>query len=95
MMSTPAARVGDSTATGDTLIGPGIPTVMIGGKPASVMGDQIVGAPCTGSITVGSVNVQIGGKPAARVTSNCVGVNAKGDPSSTTVAVGEPTVLIS
>lgn len=93
-MSTPAARIGDSTASGDTIAGPGNPSVMIGGKPGSIVGDQVVGAACTGSIVDGSITVQIGGVPATRVTSNCVGVSSGGSASSTTIAVGEPTVLI-
>lgn len=93
-MSTPAARIGDSTATGDTIAGPGISTVLIGGIPASIMGDQIVGGFCIGSIVDGSATVLIGGAPAARVTSNCLGSHPSGGPSSTTIAVGEPTVLI-
>lgn len=93
-MSNPAARIGDITASGDTITGPGVPTVMIGGMPASVMGDQVAGAACTGSIIVGSVTVQIGGSPAARVSSNCVGVSSGGSASSTTIAVGAPTVEI-
>jgi uncharacterized Zn-binding protein involved in type VI secretion len=94
-MPNPAARIGDSTASGDTIAGPGNPTVMIGSKPASIMGDQVVGSVCTGSIVDGSVTVQIGGVPAARVTSNCVGVSSGGSASSASIAVGEPTVLIS
>lgn len=93
-MSTPAARIGDTTATGDTIVGPGISTVLIGGIPASVVGDQVVGGVCIGSIMDGSVTVLVGGAPAARVTSNCVGSHPSGGPSSTTIAVGEPTVLI-
>lgn len=35
-----AARVGDSTSHGGTVIGPGVATVLIGGMPAAVMGDM-------------------------------------------------------
>lgn len=92
-MSTPAARIGDTTITGDTITGPGIPTVIIGGKPASIQGDLISGTACTGSIIEGSVTVLIGGLPAARVGSKCIGVNSAGT-SSTTVGTGEPSVMI-
>jgi uncharacterized Zn-binding protein involved in type VI secretion len=33
-MGKPAARLGDATTHGSTLLGPGCPTVLIGGKPA-------------------------------------------------------------
>ncbi|VTP99707.1 PAAR domain-containing protein [Sphingobacterium daejeonense] len=48
------------------VLGPGVPTVLIGGNPAAVVGDLLM---CTGppdSIAQGSMTVMIGGKPAAR-----------------------------
>jgi uncharacterized Zn-binding protein involved in type VI secretion len=94
-MPFPAARLGDTTATGDAITGPGIPNVLIGGQPAAVMGDLVSGAACTGAITVGSPTVLISGRPAARVTSVVAGANpATGVPVSTTVAMGCPTVMI-
>ncbi len=94
-MSFPAARVGDVTATGDAIVGPGVPTVLIAGQPAAVVGDAVSGAACVGTITTGSMTVLIGGRPAARVTSQVAGSNpATGVPVSTVVSVGAPTVLI-
>ncbi len=94
-MPFPAARLGDTTATGDVVTGPGVPTVLIGGVPAAVVGDLVSGGVCVGSITVGSPTVLIGGRPAARVTSQVVGTNpASGVPVTTVIAVGAPTVLI-
>lgn len=94
-MSFPAARLTDITATGDTITGPGVPNVLIGGLPAAVVGDMVSGAACVGSITQGSVTVLIGGRPAARITSVVAGSNpATGVPVSTTVAKGQPNVLI-
>ena len=94
-MSFPAARVGDLTATGDPITGPGAATVLIGGLPAAVAGDLVSGAVFAGSITQGSATVLIAGRPAARVTSICAGSNVQtGVPLSTTVAAGAPTVLI-
>lgn len=91
----PAARLGDITATGDVITGPGVPNVLIASMPASVVGDLVSGAACTGAITMGSMTVMIAGRPAARVTSMVTGVNpATGVPVSTTVAMGAPTVLI-
>ncbi len=52
---------------GGPITGPGVPTVLIGGIPAAVMGDL---ATCTGppdTIATGSATVLIGGKPAARM----------------------------
>lgn len=91
----PAARVGDITATGDAITGPGAPTVLIGGLPAACVGDTVSGGVCVGAITLGSVTVLIGGRPAARITSQVTGANpASGIPVVTTVALGLPTVLI-
>ncbi len=94
-MPFPAARVGDTTATGDAITGPGVATVMIANMPASVVGDMVSGAACTGSIIMGSMTVLIGGRPAARITSQVQGVNPiTGVPVATVVAMGAPTVLI-
>jgi uncharacterized Zn-binding protein involved in type VI secretion len=94
-MGFPAARVGDITVTGDTITGPGVPTVLILGMPASVMGDLVAGNVCTGAITLGSPTVLIGGRPAARITSQVTGVNPySGVPVTTAVGMGAPTVLI-
>lgn len=52
---------------GGPITGPGVPTVLIGGIPAAVVGDILV---CTGppdTIVKGSATVLIGGKPAARI----------------------------
>lgn len=95
-MGQPAARVGDMTATGDAITGPGAPTVLVGGLPAARMGDLVAGAACTGSIMRGSATVLIAGQPAARLGDQVVGANpATGVPVTT--AVGPPacpTVLI-
>ena len=90
-----AARVGDVTTHGGVIVGPGAPTVLIGGMPAAVMGDMhacaIVPTPATPHIPsspflIGSTTVLICGKPAIRSTDVCLcGANA---------AVGCPTVLI-
>lgn len=94
-MPFPAARLTDLTATGDTITGPGVATVLIENMPASVMGDMVTGAACQGSITMGSPTVLIGGRPAARVTSVVAGVNpATGVPVSTTIAKGALKTLI-
>ena len=72
---------------GGPIVGPCVPTVLIGGKPAAVMGDMAV---CTGppdSIILGSATVLIAGKPAARVGDSC----AHG---GTIIGPGIPTVMI-
>jgi uncharacterized Zn-binding protein involved in type VI secretion len=95
----PAARVGDMHTcpmvtpgvppvphVGGPIVGPGCPTVWIGGMPASIMGDE---ATCVGppdSIVTGSTSVFICGKPAARVGDQ----TAHGG----TIVMGCPTVLI-
>lgn len=90
----PLARLTDITATGDLITGPGIPTVLVSGLPAAVVGDLVSGAAVIGSITIGSPTILIGGRPTARVTSLVVGSNPQtGVPVSTAVALGAPTVL--
>lgn len=71
---------------GGPIIGPGVPTVLIGGLPASVVGDTCtcVGPPDT--IITGSSTVFIGNRPAARVGDT----TAHGG----TIVLGCPTVLI-
>lgn len=94
-MSFPAARLGDMTASGDAIVGPGVSNVLIGGVPAAVVGDAVSGGAVVGAIMQGSTTVLIGGRPAARITSTVTGSNpASGAPVTTTIGKGEPTVLI-
>jgi uncharacterized Zn-binding protein involved in type VI secretion len=94
-MPFPASRLTDITATGDLIAGPGVPNVLIGGMPASVIGDAVAGPVCTGAVIMGAVTVLIGGRPATRMTSNVVGANTMtGVPMTTVVALGYPTVLV-
>lgn len=88
-----AARVGDVTNHGGTVVGPGEPTVLIGGMPAAVMGDnhacvipQPPPHPASSPFITGSATVLIGGKPALRTTDACV--------CGAMPAVGCPTVII-
>ena len=82
----PAARLTDLTATGDVIIAPGVPVVLISGLPASCVGDTVTGSVCVGAIVSGSFTVIIGGRPAARVTSTVTGANPmSGIPVSTIV----------
>lgn len=52
---------------GGPIIGPGLPTVLIGGLPAARVGDSLVCVGPPDSIIKGSSTVQIGGVPAARL----------------------------
>ena len=56
---------------GGPVTGPGIPTVLIGSMPASVVGDlcECVGPP--DSVVKGSATVLIGGRSAARMGDAC------------------------
>lgn len=98
-MSQPAARLMDMHVcpmqtpaivpiphVGGPIMGPGMPTVLIGGQPAAVMGDlcTCVGPPDV--IVKGSATVLIGGKPAARMGD----MTAHGG----SIVAGFPTVLI-
>ena len=71
---------------GGPIMGPGVPTVIIGGMPAAVMGDMCTCVGPPDSIILGSTGVLIGGKPAARL----------GDQTSHggAIVAGIPTVLI-
>lgn len=91
----PAATLTKLTVTGDPIVSPGVPNVLIGGLPAACIGDLVSGAAVVGNITTASATVIIGGRPAARITSQVVGVNpASGVPVTTMVGTGVPTVLI-
>lgn len=99
-MSFPAARVGVDMHTcpmvtppgiphvGGPIIGPGVPTVMIMGAPAAVLGDMCtcVGPPAT--IIKGSATVLIGGRPAARLTDNTAHGGVIVGPGAVTVLIG-------
>ena len=71
---------------GGPVSGPGVPTVLIGGKPAAVQGDMCVCMGPPDMIAQGEATVLIGGKPAATVGS----MTAHGG----SITQGEPTVLI-
>jgi uncharacterized Zn-binding protein involved in type VI secretion len=88
-----AARVGDTTVHGGTVVGPGVATVMVAGMPAAVVGDMhacVIPSPPphppTTPFAVGSTTVTIQGMPALRVGDSC-GCGAS-------VAVGAPTVMV-
>jgi uncharacterized Zn-binding protein involved in type VI secretion len=52
---------------GGPVVGPGEPTVLIGGLPAARVGDMLVCVGPPDSIVKGSSTVMIGGMPAARM----------------------------
>lgn len=88
-----AVRVTDTTNHGGTVIGPGVATVLIGGMPAAVLGDNHICSlppnshqPTASPFIQGSATVLIGGMPAVRVGDTCV--------CGAAAVVGEPTVMI-
>jgi uncharacterized Zn-binding protein involved in type VI secretion len=88
-----AARVGDLSAHGGVVVGPGVSTVLIGGLPAAVAGDlhtcpvvQGVVAHASTPFLAGSATVLVGGRPALRAGDLC----ACGAP----IAGGAASVLI-
>ncbi|GAA4439704.1 PAAR domain-containing protein [Pontibacter saemangeumensis] len=98
-MSKPAARIGDMHMcpmvtpglppvphVGGPITGSGMSTVLIGGVPASVMGDMCTCVGPPDSIALGSTTVLIGGKPAARMGDQTV--------HGGIITLGCPTVLI-
>ncbi len=88
-----AARVTDISTHGGTIVGPGAPTVLIGGLPAAVATDNHVcvlpppgHVPTVSPFPMGSATVFIGGKPALRVGDVCI--------CGASAAIGSPTVII-
>ncbi|HEV8239275.1 MAG TPA: PAAR domain-containing protein [Thermoanaerobaculia bacterium] len=88
-----AARVTDPSGHPGMISGPGVPTVLIGGLPAAVLGDlhtcampPLAGPHPPSPMVKGSATVLIGGRPAVRMgdMSGC------GAP----IILGHPTVLI-
>lgn len=71
---------------GGPIIGPGEPTVLIGGLPAAKVGDNLVCVGPPDTIVVGSATVMIGGSPAARMGDTTAHGGA--------IVLGEPTVMI-
>ncbi len=71
---------------GGPIVGPGAPNVLIGGLPASVLGDTCTCVGPPDSVVKGSATVTIGGKPAVRIGDS----TAHGG----VVALGLPTVMI-
>lgn len=89
----PAARVTDISNHGGTIVGPGVPNVLIGGIAAAAMGDTHVCAlppvshqPTVSIFPAGSATVMIGGKPALRVGDTCL--------CGASAMLGEVTVII-
>jgi uncharacterized Zn-binding protein involved in type VI secretion len=92
----PAARIGDMHTcpmvngtvphVGGPISGPGVPTVLIAGMPAAVLGDMCVCVGPPDTIAKGSATVMIGGKPAARMGDT----TAHGG----SIVLGAPTVII-
>ena len=95
-MSKPAARLTDMQActlasgpvpnVGGPIVGPCMPTVLIGGLPAARVTDQAVCPGPPNPIAMGSATVLIGGLPAARIGDMMTHGGA--------IATGCPTVLI-
>jgi uncharacterized Zn-binding protein involved in type VI secretion len=94
-VGSPAARLGDPTVHGGTIV-VGLPTVLIGGQPASRIGDMHVCPQVTGVVphvggplVLGSFTVLTGGVPQSRVGDMLICI---GPPDA--VAMGCPTVLV-
>ncbi|WDD99167.1 MULTISPECIES: PAAR domain-containing protein [Thalassomonas] len=98
-MGQPAARITDMHVcpmqtpavppiphVGGPIIGPGAPTVLIGGMPAAVVGDSVTCVGTPDSLVMGSTTVLFGGKPAIRMGDT----TAHGG----SIVLGMPTVLI-
>jgi len=90
----PAARVGDPTGHPGAIAGPGVPTVLIQGMPAAVVGDlhSCAMPPTAGPhpptpFPMGSVTVLIGGRPALRM-GDMSGCGAPIVLGATTVLIG-------
>jgi uncharacterized Zn-binding protein involved in type VI secretion len=94
----PAARVTDMHVcpavsgvvphVGGPLMPPGVPTVLIGGMPAAVMGTLATCAGGPATVVRGSATVLIGGQPAARVGDQTAHGGAIVPPGCVTVMIG-------
>jgi len=84
-MSTPVGPV-QIPHVGGPIMGPGAPTVFIGGLPAAKVGDIAICVGPPDAIIKGSATVKIMGVPAARMGDK----TAHGG----TIAMGWPTVMI-
>jgi uncharacterized Zn-binding protein involved in type VI secretion len=89
----PAARLGDVTGHPGTIAGPGVPTVLVAGRPAAVAGDlhacsfpPPAGPHPPNPFPMGSATVLIGGRPALRM-GDVAGCGAP-------IVSGAPTVVI-
>lgn len=89
----PAARVKDPTSHPGTIGGPGVPSVLIAGRPAAVAGDTHICAlqPDAGPhppnpFVGGSQTVYISGRPAMRVKDKAA--------CGASIVAGAPTVII-
>jgi uncharacterized Zn-binding protein involved in type VI secretion len=94
-MSFPAARIADMTMHGGA-VNLGAPTTLIGGMPASRIGDihvcpmvTVLVPHATGPIVLGAFNVLVGGPPQARMLDMCLCV---GPPSM--ITLGAFTTLV-
>lgn len=93
-----AARVGDMHVcpmvtgvvphVGGPLMPPGVPTVLIGGMPAAVLGTLATCAGGPATVIRGSATVLIGGQPAARVGDQTAHGGAIIPPGCVTVLIG-------
>lgn len=82
----PMTNPNGSPHVGGPIVGPGCPTVLIGGVSAAVLGDILTCSGPPDSIIKGSSTVYIGGKPAAKLGD----LTAHGG----TIVAGLPTVII-
>jgi uncharacterized Zn-binding protein involved in type VI secretion len=95
----PAARLTDMHAcpmqtpglppiphVGGPILGPCVPTVLIGQLPAAVASDACVCVGPPDTIAMGSTTVLIGGRPAARIGDTCGHGGA--------IVMGLPTVIV-
>ena len=87
-MGMPIAVMTSQTATGDTVVGPGSPAVLSGGKPVVSMGASVTGAACVGTAAMSpNPQVLVQNKPVLHLTSQATGSNpATGAPVTTPIA---------
>ncbi len=86
MHTCPMVNPGPVPHVGGPIIGPGVPTVLVGMLPAAVVGDMCVCVGPPDTIAKGSGTVMIGNKPAARLGDS----TAHGG----VIVAGLPTVMI-
>jgi uncharacterized Zn-binding protein involved in type VI secretion len=82
------ATTGPVPHVGGPITGPGVPTILVGGMPAAVVGDTCVCVGPPSTIVKGSLTVLLQGRPAARLGDQTAHGGTISGPGLPTVLIG-------